>query len=161
MTRLIPLIGCLLGWPLLALSQTVQERWLDPKGADGETELQLGSSFTLLWRSELKSEFAEWCKPCDTAKLDLWVTSFNGMGYRKKIGRLIDLNSKTSFQWTVDVGSGWDTDTNTFVFRFTYQDSLNPFTTQVSSPGFKIKGLLGKSSSQAPATSPATSSTGE
>ena len=67
--------------------QTVQDDWTAPAAPDGSTPLQSGSKFTLLWKSTLQNNFATYCPSCDTKKLDLWITNFNGTKYQSKIGR--------------------------------------------------------------------------
>jgi hypothetical protein len=72
---------------LQAWSQTVQDDWTAPAAPDGSTPLQTGTKFTLLWKSGLQNSFETYCPKCDTKKLDLWITNFNGTKYTSKIGR--------------------------------------------------------------------------
>jgi hypothetical protein len=73
--------------PLQACCQTVQDDWTAPAAPDGSTPLQSGSKFTLIWKIGLQDNFATYCPLCDTKKLDLWITNFNGTKYTSKIGR--------------------------------------------------------------------------
>jgi hypothetical protein len=74
-------------FPLQTWSQTVQDDWTAPAAPDGSTPLQTGTKFTLLWKSGLQNSFETYCPECDTKKLDLWITNFNGTKYTSKIGR--------------------------------------------------------------------------
>lgn len=75
---LLPLhIGC----------QTVQDAWTAPTAPDGSTTLQSNTKFTLLWKPDFQNLFGAYCPSCDTKKLDLWITNFNGTKYTSKIGR--------------------------------------------------------------------------
>jgi hypothetical protein len=74
-------------FPLQIWCQTVQDDWTAPAAPDGSTPLQSGSKFTLLWKSGLQNSFKAYCPSCDTKKLDLWITNFNGTTYKAKIGR--------------------------------------------------------------------------
>jgi hypothetical protein len=80
------LLGFLL-FPLQTWNQTVQDDWTAPAAPDGSTPLQTGTKFTLLWKSGLQNSFETYCPECDTEKLDLWITNFNGTKYASKIGR--------------------------------------------------------------------------
>jgi hypothetical protein len=73
--------------PLQAWCQTVQDDWTAPAAPDGSTPLQSGTKFTLLWKSGLQKNFEIYCPLCNTTKLDLWITNFNGTKYTSKIGR--------------------------------------------------------------------------
>jgi hypothetical protein len=72
--------------PLQIWCQTVQDDWTAPAAPDGSTPLQSGTKFTLQWKSGLQSSFETYCPSCDTRKLDLWITNFNGTKYTSKIG---------------------------------------------------------------------------
>jgi hypothetical protein len=71
--------------------QTVQDDWTAPAAPDGSTSLQSGTKFTLLWKSGLQNSFETYCPSCNTKKLDLWITNFNGTKYTSKIGRKYSL----------------------------------------------------------------------
>jgi hypothetical protein len=73
--------------PLQVWGQTVQDDWTAPAAPDGSTPLQSGTKFTLLWKFGLQNNFKTYCPSCDTQKLDLWITNFNGTKYTSKIGR--------------------------------------------------------------------------
>ncbi|KAF3003503.1 hypothetical protein E8E13_004725 [Curvularia kusanoi] len=122
--------------------QTVQDDWTAPAAPDGSTPLQSGSRFTLLWKPTLQNNFATYCPDCDTRKLDLWITEFNGTKYQSKIGRGINLTSSVSYDWNVQIASSAFSEKDFFVFRFTFFDSTDPYTQQISSPGFNINGLI-------------------
>ena len=144
--------------PLQAWCQTVQDDWTAPAGPDGSTPLQSGTKFTLLWKSELH------CPSCNVTKLDLWITNFNGTKYTSKIGREysvvyslavqqltvrlggIDLTTTSSYDWNVNIASDAFSDKDFWTFRFTFFDSVDPYYQQISSPGFKISGLVKASS---------------
>jgi hypothetical protein len=74
-------------YSLQILCQTVQDDWTAPAAPDGSTPLQSGTKFTLLWKPTLQNNFNTYCPMCDVAKLDLWITNFNGTKYTSKIGR--------------------------------------------------------------------------
>jgi hypothetical protein len=67
--------------------ESVQDAWTAPSVPDDATTLRHGSQFTILWKPNLQDMFEGYCTLCDPKKVDLWVTSFNGKGYRNKIGR--------------------------------------------------------------------------
>jgi hypothetical protein len=73
--------------PLQAWCQTVQDDWTAPAAPDGSTPLQIGTKFTILWKSALQGSFQLYCPSCNITKLDLWITNFNGTEYTSKIGR--------------------------------------------------------------------------
>ncbi|CAO2648859.1 Nn.00g098080.m01.CDS01 [Neocucurbitaria sp. VM-36] len=144
-------------FPLRAWCQTVQDDWTAPAAPDGSTPLQSGTKFTLLWKSGLQNSFEAYCPSCDTKKLDLWITNFNGTKYTSKIGRGIDLTTTSSYDWNVNIASNAFSEMDFWVFRFTFFDSADPYTEQISSPGFKISGLVKVSSTVAVQSSSATS----
>ncbi|KAF1843086.1 uncharacterized protein K460DRAFT_378311 [Cucurbitaria berberidis CBS 394.84] len=144
-------------FPLQVWCQTVQDGWTAPAAPDGSTSLQSGAKFTLLWKSDLQSSFKPYCPLCDTIKLDLWITNFNGSKYTSKIGRGIDLTTTSSYDWNVNIASNAFSEKDFWVFRFTFFDSTDPYTQQISSPGFKISGLVKASSTVAVRSSSATS----
>ncbi|OAL55040.1 hypothetical protein IQ07DRAFT_640490 [Pyrenochaeta sp. DS3sAY3a] len=148
-------------FPLQVWCQTVQDDWTAPAAPDGSTLLQSGSKFTLLWKSGLQNSFQEYCPSCDTKRLDLWITNFNGTKYSSKIGRRIDLTTSLSYDWNVNIASNLFSEDSFWVFRFTFFDAVEPDTQQVSSPGFQIKGLVKASSIVAPQSSSATSAAPE
>ncbi|KAF2134080.1 hypothetical protein P153DRAFT_330882 [Dothidotthia symphoricarpi CBS 119687] len=143
--------------PLRIRCQTVQDDWTAPAAPDGSTPLQSGTKFTLLWKSGLQNSFESYCPLCDTTKLDLWITNFNGTKYTSKIGRGIDLTTTSSYDWNVNIASNAFSEKDFWVFRFTFFDSADPYTQQISSPGFKINGLVKASSTVAVQSSSTTS----
>lgn len=144
-------------FPLQIWCQSVQDDWTAPAVPDGSTSLQSGTEFTLLWNSGLKNSFQQYCPLCDTEKLDLWITNFNGTKYTSKIGRGINLNTTSSYDWDVNIASSAFSEKDFWVFRFTFYDSTDPYTQQISSPGFQISGLVKASSTVAAQSSSATS----
>jgi hypothetical protein len=87
MARLLACSLIALFLALLATAQdTVQDAWTAPSVPDGATTLRHGSSFTLIWKSNIQDMFIASCGACDTTKVDLWVTSFSDQDYKNKIG---------------------------------------------------------------------------
>ncbi|OAL50084.1 hypothetical protein IQ07DRAFT_510411 [Pyrenochaeta sp. DS3sAY3a] len=128
--------------PLLVWCQSVHDDWTAPAAPDGSTSLQSGSKFTLLWKPGLQYHFDTACPSCNINKLDLWITNLNGTKYISKIGRGIDLSTTTSYDWNVNIASNAFSENDIWVFRFTSFDSVDPYTQHISSPGFKISGLV-------------------
>lgn len=163
----LPIIFAFILFSLQIWCQTVQDDWTAPAAPDGSTPLQSGAKFTLLWKPALQNNFKTYCPLCDTTRLDLWVTNFNGTKYTSKIGREstihrrttqqtltmlpggLDLSTATSFDWNVNIASTEFSGNAFWVFRFTFFDSPDPYTQQISSPGFKISGLVKTSSTTA------------
>ncbi|KAI8939138.1 hypothetical protein NX059_004972 [Plenodomus lindquistii] len=135
--------------PLRIWCQTVQDDWTAPAAPDGSTPLQSGTKFTLLWKPNLQNWFQTYCPLCNTQKLDLWITNFNGSKYTSKIGRGVDITETTSYDWNVNIASNAFSGNDFWVFRFTFFDSDDPYTEQISSPGFRINDLLRASSTVA------------
>ncbi|KAF1932998.1 uncharacterized protein M421DRAFT_416596 [Didymella exigua CBS 183.55] len=153
----LPLVLTFVFFSLQTWCQTVQDDWTAPAAPDGSTPLQSGTKFTLLWKPALQNNFATYCPLCDTAKLDLWITNFNGTKYTSKIGRGIDLFTATSYDWNVNIASTAFSENAFWVFRFTFFDSVDPYSQQISSPGFKISGLVKASSTTVAQSSSSTS----
>ncbi|KAF2014137.1 hypothetical protein BU24DRAFT_481557 [Aaosphaeria arxii CBS 175.79] len=145
--------------PLQIWCQTIQDNFTAPAVPDGSTLLQSGTKFTLIWKSSLPRFFGIHCPSCDTRKVDLWIRNFNGTTYATKIGRGIDLTTTTSYDWNVNIASNAFSDDSLWVFRFTLYDADYPPPQEVSSPGFKISGLVEASSTQSKISSIATTST--
>ncbi|KAH9866307.1 hypothetical protein J1614_008873 [Plenodomus biglobosus] len=143
--------------PLQIWCQSVQDDWTAPAAPDGSTPLQSGTKFTLLWKSGLQNSFPQYCPLCDTEILDLWITNFNGTKYTSKIGRGINLSTTSSYDWDVNIASSAFSENDFWVFRFTFHDSTDPYTQQISSPGFQISGLVKVSSTVAAQSSSAMS----
>ncbi|EAT78436.1 hypothetical protein HBI56_184040 [Parastagonospora nodorum] len=152
------LILYLIYLPLQACCQTVQDDWTAPAAPEGSTPLQSGSKFTLIWKIGLQDNCATYCPLCDTKKLDLWITNFNGTKYTSKIGRGIDIATTASYDWNVNIAFDAFPSNDFWVFRFTFFDSDDSFAQQISSPGFKISGLIKASSTVVIPSSSATSS---
>jgi hypothetical protein len=62
----------------------------------------------------------------------------------------IDLTTTSSYDWNVNVASDAFSARDFWVFRFTFFDSADPYTQQISSPGFRISGLVKATSTFAP-----------
>jgi hypothetical protein len=150
--------------PLQVWGQTVQDDWTAPAAPDGSTPLQSGTKFTLLWKFGLQNNFKTYCPSCDTQKLDLCTPTSMGPNtpprlavstasqcahmHRRLTLRVggIDVTTTTSYDWNVNVASDAFSGNDFWVFRFTFFDSADPYTQQISSPGFKISGLIKASS---------------
>lgn len=100
MSLWLALVAVSIFLPLQSWCQTVQDEWTAPAAPDGSTPLKSGTKFTLLWKSGLQNNFKTYCPSCDTEKLDLWVTNFNGTEYMSKIGRAY--NPRAFFRYDVD-----------------------------------------------------------
>lgn len=65
----------------------------------------------------------------------------------------IDITTTASYDWNVNIASDAFSSNDFWVFRFTFFDSDDSFAQQISSPGFKISGLIKASSTAAISTS--------
>jgi hypothetical protein len=54
----------------------------------------------------------------------------------------IDLTTTSSYDWNVNIASNAFSKRDFWVFRFTFFDFSDPYRQQISSPGFRISGLV-------------------
>jgi hypothetical protein len=63
------------------------------------------------------------------------------------------MTGTSSYDWNVNIASNAFSEKDFWVFRFTFFDSADPYTEQISSPGFRISGLVKASSTVTPQSS--------
>ncbi|KAJ8132714.1 hypothetical protein O1611_g913 [Lasiodiplodia mahajangana] len=136
---------------------SVQSDWVFPQVPDYSTTIQLGEEYQIQWTSALQGWLQSYCPDCNTASVDLWVTSSNRNDKQYKVASSVDVTSSLSVAWTATVSLS---DSRTWVFRF-LPSGQDPSSTseEISSSIFLISDPDAASTLSTTTPSPTTSST--